>query len=97
MAKTANLNIRIEPEIKASAEKLFASFGITITDAVNIFLHKAIMEGGLPFEVKQPRYNAETEAAMQEARAIMNGEVKSRGDGSARELFCALDMEEDDI
>ena len=49
MAKTANLNIRIEPEIKASAEKLFASFGITITDAVNIFLHKAIMEGGIPF------------------------------------------------
>ena len=47
--------------------------------------------------MKQPRYNAETEAAMQEARAIMNGEVQSRGYGSARELFCALDMEEDDI
>ena len=97
MAKTANLNIRIDPEIKSNAETLFASFGITITDAINIFLHKAIMEGGLPFEVKQPRYNAETEAAMREARAITNGEITTRGYGSARELFCALDMEEDDI
>ena len=96
MAKTANLNIRIDPEIKASAEKLFASFGITITDAVNIFLHKSIMDGGLPFEVRQPRYNAETEAAMQEARAIIYGDIPAKSYGSARELFCALDMEEDD-
>ena len=36
MAKTANLNIRIDPETKAGAEQLFARFGITITDAVNI-------------------------------------------------------------
>ena len=70
MAKTATINIRIEPEIKADVEKLFSSFGITVSDAVNIFLHKSLMEGGLPFDVKQPRYNAETEAAMQEARNI---------------------------
>ena len=44
MAKTANINIRIEPEIKNSAEKLFSNFGITLTDAINIFLHKSIME-----------------------------------------------------
>ena len=41
MAKTANINIRIEPETKATAEKLFSSFGITITDAINIFLNKS--------------------------------------------------------
>ena len=37
MAKTANITIRIEPETKKSAEELFSSFGITITDAVNAF------------------------------------------------------------
>lgn len=37
MAKTANINVRIDPETKAGAEKLFASFGITVTDAINIF------------------------------------------------------------
>lgn len=47
---------------------LFASLGMSLTEAVNIFLHKSILEGGLPFEVKRPRYNASTEAAMLEAR-----------------------------
>lgn len=95
MAKTANINIRIEPEIKSSAEKLFSSFGITITDAINIFLHKSIMEGGLPFEMKQPRYNAETEMAIKEARDIIEGRVQTKHYSCARALFEELDAEED--
>ena len=62
MAKTANITIRIDPETKTSAEQLFSSFGITITDAISIFLHKSIMERGLPIEIKQPRFNVKTEA-----------------------------------
>ena len=49
MAKTANINVRIDPETKASAEQLFLSFGITLTDAINIFLHKSLMEGRASF------------------------------------------------
>lgn len=95
MAKTASINIRIDPETKSSAEKLFSSFGITITDAINIFLRKSIMEGGLPFEVRQPRYNTETEAAMNEARAIMNGRVQTKRYPSAHALFEELDDEKE--
>ena len=36
MAKSANINVRIDPETKKRAEDLFSSFGITITDAINI-------------------------------------------------------------
>ena len=68
---------------------------MTYTDAINIFLRKSVMEGCLPFEMKQPRYNAETEAAIQEARAIMNGEKKKKSYSSARELFAELDLETD--
>ncbi|MDE7021504.1 MAG: type II toxin-antitoxin system RelB/DinJ family antitoxin [Lachnospiraceae bacterium] len=96
MAKTANINIRIDPETKSSAEKLFSSFGITITDAINIFLHKSIMEGGLPFEMKQPRYNTETEDAISEARAIINGQISAKHYSSAHALFEELDNEKDD-
>lgn len=95
MAKTANINIRIDPEIKTGAEKVFASFGMTITDAINIFLHKAIMEGGLPFEVRPPRYNAQTEAAIREAREIIAGRIDARKYSSAQELFHELDTEMD--
>jgi DNA-damage-inducible protein J len=93
MAKTANINIRIDPETKAGAEQLFASFGITITDAVNIFLHQSLMVGGLPFEMKQPRFNTVTETAMQEARDIASGKVQAKSYSSARELTEDLDSE----
>lgn len=76
MAKTANINLRIEPSTKAKAEALFSSFGITVTDAINIFLNTSIMEGGFPFQIKQPRYNHETELALQEARDILSGKIQ---------------------
>ena len=71
MAKTASISLRIEPAVKAQLEALYASFGISVTDAINIFLHTSLMEGGFPFQPKQPRYNAETEAAIQETKDIL--------------------------
>jgi len=93
MVKTANLNIRIDPQTKQGAEQLFSTFGITISDAVTIFLRQSLMVGGLPFEMKQPRYNAETEAAMQEARDIMSRKKEAKSYSSTDELFAELDVE----
>ena len=70
MAKTETLHIRIEPEVKKDADYIFKAIGITTADAVNIFLRKAITASGFPFEVTAPKYNAETLAAMEEARLI---------------------------
>ncbi|WP_418968871.1 type II toxin-antitoxin system RelB/DinJ family antitoxin [Alloscardovia omnicolens] len=94
MAKTANINVRIEPEVKQDAENLFGSFGISVTDAINIFLRTSIMEGGFPFAIKKPRYNAETEAAMREARDIISGKIQTKTYHSAKELFEDLDAED---
>ena len=93
MAKSATINVRIEPEVKANVEKLFSSFGITVSDAINIFLYKSLMEGGLPFDVKQPRFNAETEEAIQEARDIMSGKVKVKKYDSIDEAFRDLGID----
>ena len=93
MAKTAKINIRIDTETKAGAEKLFAKFGITLTDAINIFLRQSLMVGGLPFEMKDPNYNAETEAAIHEARDIYSGKIPAKSYASAKELFEELDRE----
>lgn len=91
MAKTATINMRVNPQVKSEAESLYASFGMTLTEAINVFLHKSILVGGLPFDVRQPRYNTETEAAMREAKDIMNGKVEVETYGSAAEMFSALD------
>lgn len=91
MAKTATINMRVNPQVKSDAEFVFSSLGMTLTEAINVFLYKSIMEGGLPFDVRQPRYNAETETAMDEARDIMNGKVPAETYDSAAEMFAALD------
>lgn len=91
MAKTATINMRVNSEIKTNAESIFSSLGMTLTEAINVFLHKSVMEGGLPFDVRQPRYNAKTEAALREARDIMNGKVPATSYDSVGALFAALD------
>ncbi len=94
MPKTANINLRIEPDIKAQADAVFSSLGISVTDAINVFLHASIMEGGFPFQPKQPRYNRETVMAMQEARDIMAGKVEAKRYRSLSDLLADIDAKD---
>lgn len=53
--KTANLNMRIEEKKKSDAEKLFQTLGMTLPQAVNMFISQSLLVGGLPFEAKLPQ------------------------------------------
>lgn len=48
-SKTSSFQMRINPEIKHRAEQLYASYGLTLTDAVNIFIQQSLNTNGLPF------------------------------------------------
>ena len=87
MAKTASLSIRIDPDAKSAADIIYSRFGITIADAVNIFIHKSIIVGGLPFDMTLPTYNQDTLAAMQEAKDIASGKVQSKSYSSLQEMI----------
>ena len=52
MAKTTNLYIRVEPEVKEQAENILEKLGIPVSNAVNMFLKQVIMRNGIPFDVK---------------------------------------------
>ena len=54
MAKSANLYVRIEPEVKEQAEKILSALGIPASNAINMFYKQIILQRGLPFEVKIP-------------------------------------------
>jgi DNA-damage-inducible protein J len=41
----------MEDDIKMQAEKLFAQLGISMSAAINMFVHQAVREGGIPFAV----------------------------------------------
>lgn len=67
---TTNVSIRMDSELKAQAEALFAELGMSLSTAVHIFVRQSLREGGLPFQVRTERPNQETIAAMLEARRI---------------------------
>ena len=52
--KTANLYVRIEPEVKEQAEAILDILGIPASSAVNMFYKQIILHNGLPFEVTIP-------------------------------------------
>ena len=53
MNKSTTFTFRLNPEVKQEASELFESLGITMSDAINLFLHQSLIEGGFPFEIKQ--------------------------------------------
>ena len=92
----SNINIRIDSEVKAEAQALFSKLGMDLSTAVNIFIRKAIDFGGIPFTIQQRRYNAETEAAMQEVNDIIAGKTPAKRYSSFDEFLKELDEETDD-
>ena len=45
------VTIRVNRELKKSAEALFEYLGLNMSNAVNIFLRKAVDQRGIPFSV----------------------------------------------
>jgi len=52
VAKSSNLYVRIEPEVKEQAEKVFDGLGISMSNAVGLFLKQVIINQAIPFELK---------------------------------------------
>ena len=69
MAHSSMLHIRIDDEVKTQATEALAAMGLSMSDAVRIFLKRVVNDQAFPLELKVP--NAETRAAMEEARALM--------------------------
>ncbi len=62
--RTVQLNVRTDPEVKSEAASILKKIGMTVSEAVNLFLHRIVMERGIPFDVKIP--NEETIKAMED-------------------------------
>ncbi len=72
----ANVSFRIDADLKNEAEALFDSLGMNMTTAFNVFLRQSIREGGIPFEITTNTYNADTIAAIIEAKELMANKNK---------------------
>ena len=88
MAKTDTLHIRIEPKVKQKAEETLNELGLSIADAVNVFLKQVILNDGIPFEIRKPKLNKETIEAIEDAR---QGKNLSKTFDTVDEMFEELD------
>lgn len=88
MAKTSTLHIRVEPSVKQRAEKTLNDLGLSITDAINVFLNQVILNDGIPFEIRKPKFNNET---IQTLEDVKNGKNLSKTFDNVDEMFEELD------
>nr|DAZ62432.1 MAG TPA: addiction module antitoxin [Caudoviricetes sp.] len=80
MANVSNVSFRIDSELKAQADTLFAQLGMNMTTAFNIFLRQAVREGCIPFNITINTPNSETIAAMLETERLLNDPSTKRYD-----------------
>lgn len=87
MATTTMVHVRVDEQIKAQATETLAAMGLSVSDAVRVFLMRVVADKQMPFALKVP--NAETRAAMVEADEIART-GRARFD-TAAELFDDLE------
>ena len=55
----AQVNIRIDDELKAKADMLFGELGLNMTTAFTVFIKAAIRQNGIPFELSVDPFYSE--------------------------------------
>ncbi len=81
-------SIKVDPIAWESAQNIFKEYNLTLSDAINIFLNKVRLEGGMPFDIKVP--SSQLKTAMRETQA---------GQGAMHDNIEDMlkDLREDDI
>ena len=61
---SVDVRCRIDPKTKEDAAEVIESMGLTVSDAIRLFLTRVASEGAIPFELRVP--NAKTAVAIAE-------------------------------
>ena len=68
MSQQINVNIRMDRDLKESADLLFSSMGFNMTTAVNTFVRQCLRERSIPFQIKPYNdYVVKIEQSLQQA------------------------------
>ena len=63
-------NFRIDSELNDQATKLLEGLGLSMSQAVSMFLRQVVLHHGLPFKVEYPQYFKELMEAIEEAKQL---------------------------
>lgn len=87
MATSTMVHVRVDENIKKEATATLAAMGLTVSDAVRVFLLRVIADKQMPFLLQVP--NLETRNAMSEADEL----VKARSMRLSNSLDIFDDLE----
>lgn len=88
MPKNDTIHVRVNEDVKINAEETLTMLGMTLSEAINLFLCQVSLTGGLPFDVRLPmpkevilHSRADLVQKLEEAESdIQNGKVSSAAD-----------------
>lgn len=73
------IRLKVDAELKQQASELFASYGVTLTTAITIFLRQSVVEGGIPFKVADPFWSEHNQSVLAESiRELTDGRGPER-------------------
>jgi DNA-damage-inducible protein J len=86
MATTSMIHVRLDEHLKNDAVAALEAMGLSLSDAIRVFLTRIATEKKFPFVLSVP--NIETTQAMEEARTITKARFNNQQD-----LFNTLNHE----
>lgn len=92
-SKRTTFQMRIDQEKKQKAEALYTRYGLTLTDAVNIFIQQSLNEDGLPFLLSPENMEYKKAKAMRHLMA----EVEKGWQSAEKEGWLTLDQVEAEL
>jgi len=85
MANSATIHARIDARTKSQAQSVLNKLGMSLTEAISLYLRQIVFRKGIPFEVKIPN-----ELTMKTIEKSERGEELHEA-SSVEEMFKELD------
>ena len=82
-----NVTIRMDAELRKEATLLFKDLGLSLNQAVTLFVKQAVREQRIPFAIKRNMPNKTTREAFKEVELMEQGKIPSKSYNSVDELF----------
>ena len=87
MQKISNINIRVNDDLKKQSSDLFEYFGMSLSQAITLFLKQAVNTSSIPFEIKAPQFSDEMMESIKEADEMKKHPEKYKSYTSVEELM----------
>jgi len=71
----AQINVRIDDDLKNNAENLFDALGLNMSTAITMFIKQAVRQGSIPFEITtkaDPFWSESNQAHLRKVIADLN-------------------------